>query len=260
MPTTADKLATELGIAPEQVLQACRTAGVSTFGAHTPLDDHEAARIQAVLRVPPPQLPVMAMATPSDGLPFAEPGRRGPGGGRELPMWLVIALAVAVLGAIVGAGVLLTGSSGEDDDVRAVPTTASPTTAPATVSTLPPLVDVGHCWNDPTVPDLRGDSGNGEVLEVPCSGPHMAEVYAVVFHPAPPRSPFPGEELVRYGVDQCAIRFEGFVGRGLDDSLLNSLSLTPTERSWLLEDRSIVCSVYALDGTMLTGTVAGSRR
>lgn len=269
MATTAGKLATELGIDPQQVLQACRQAGVTVLGEQTPLDDRETARIQAVLRVPPQQWPAPLMPTGpppppnTPPLPFNVP--EPPRGSRQVPVVVVAALVAAVLAVIVLAGMVVAGSEDEPEDAVATPATAVVTASTGTTATtLPPEPIVGlatgECWNDPTVPDLRGEN-SGETVEVPCAQPHQAEVYAVVHHPAPPGAPYPGDdELFRFGDDQCAIRFQGFVGRTLDESVLNILVSYPIERGWLFEDRGIVCSVYALDGSMLTGSVAGSGR
>ena len=272
MATTAGKLATELGLQPEQVLQACRQAGVTVLGEQTPLDDRETARIQAVLRVPPQQWPAPGMLTgappPPTGppLPFNVP--EPPRGSKQIPAAVVAALVVAVLAVIVLLGVVVSGSPEEEADPLAAPATSAPSASTATTgttaTTVPPAPIVGlatgECWNDPAVTDLRGES-SGETVEVPCAEPHQAEVYALVYHPAPQDAPYPGDDaLFEFGDDQCAIRFQGFVGRNLDESLLNVMVSYPIERGWLFEDRTIICSVYALDGSMLTGSVAGSGR
>ena len=269
MATTAGKLADDLGVRPEQVLQACRQAGLTVLGEQTPLDDREAARVQAVLRVPPQQWPIAGASSGAPPQPFTMPATAA--GSRQVPIWLVAVLAVVALAAVVGAGIVLTGTSGDDDTVAtpaagAASATSAPADAPATTgTTMPPAplvgLAVGECWNDPAVTDFRDGGDTAITEEVPCAGPHHAEVYALVYHPAPQRAPFPGDEALRtFASDQCAIRFAGFVGRPLEESTLNSISVFPTERAWLLEDRTIECSVYALDGSMLTGSMAGANR
>ena len=264
MPTTAGKLADDLGVAPEQVLQACRTAGVSTFGAQTPLDDREVARVHAVLRVPPQQWPV----PPASPGPFALGGLPPPpgapignddGGTPPLLTAVVVVLVAFVIGVIAYT---LTRPEPADE----IPRVTSLSLPPTTATTVPftPFDDLatGECWNDPAVESLV-DSGSAAVTpqEVRCDAPHQAEVYAVVTHPAGPREPDPGDEaLQQFAYDQCLIRFEGFVGVPLDSSTLDIMTLSPTPRGWLLGDRLVICSVYPLDGTLLTGTAAGSRR
>ena len=277
MATTAGKLATELGIKPEQVLQACRQAGVTAFGEQTPLDDREAARIQAVLRVPPQQWPVPGTASdaappghgPLPGPPMPRPLPPPPasagGGGKTVPVWLVVVLTVVVALAVVGvAGTVLGGddeSNGieyvTEEDLRETP----PTTADVVSDPFPTLR--GQCWTDPARPDLLAEPEptQSAVDIVNCSQPHQGEVYEVLFHPSGDDDPYPGNDaLAEHAFNQCGIRFQGFVGRPLQESTLDVYVAYPTERGWLLGDRVIVCSVYALDGSMLTGTAEASAR
>ncbi len=61
--------------------------------------------------------------------------------------------------------------------------------------------------------------------------------------------------------EQCLGGFEPFVGTAYELSSLDVIYLFPTQVSWQrLDDRTVICSVVALDSSKLTGSMAGSGR
>ena len=118
---------------------------------------------------------------------------------------------------------------------------------------------VGDCFDDPQEL-LDSETGTAEFEDVgglPCSDPHDNEVYAVfdVSFEA-----FPGEEgMSDVATDKCLQRFEDFVLRSYDESILDIFPIYPSADSWSrLDDREVICAVYHLEGEKLTGSAEGS--
>ena len=117
----------------------------------------------------------------------------------------------------------------------------------------------GDCFDDPQE-IIDAGSATAEfqdVAGVPCSEPHDNEVYAV-FDVSFDR--FPGEGAMSdVATDECLERFENFVGRSYEESILDVFPIYPTDDSWSrLNDREVVCAVYHIDGDKLTGSKRGS--
>jgi len=113
---------------------------------------------------------------------------------------------------------------------------------------------VGDCFDDGSAfaeenPEVDSVPG------VPCSKPHDNEVYAVFDVSA---ASFPGDAIADMAHDGCMQRFESFVGRDYDSSSLDIATLYPSSESWHAQnDREVVCAVYDIDASKLTGTVKG---
>ena len=60
--------------------------------------------------------------------------------------------------------------------------------------------------------------------------------------------------------DRCIAEFADFVGLGYPDSDLDVFPITPTAESWADGDRVVLCALFALDLSKLTGSMEGSRR
>jgi hypothetical protein len=113
---------------------------------------------------------------------------------------------------------------------------------------------VGDCFDDGAA--FTDDSPEvNSVPGVPCTSPHDNEVYAVFDVNAPS---FPGDEMERMAFESCKQRFASFVGRDYDSSALDIATLYPTRESWNgHHDREVVCAVYDVAQTKLTGSVKG---
>jgi hypothetical protein len=109
-------------------------------------------------------------------------------------------------------------------------------------------------------------SGQGVIDEIPrvdCATPHDFEVYAV---PLMTQDEFPGDGDTASESDaRCGAAFEDFLGVGFDEAYAagayDYTTLYPTEESWALGDREIVCAITALDAdgaiVKTTGSLAG---
>lgn len=104
------------------------------------------------------------------------------------------------------------------------------------------------------VGDCLAEETAGTVTEapiVPCDQPHQSELFFIYTVEG---EDFPGSEG-RQGLveEQCVPQFESFVGVPYLESDLEVLTLEPTEESWGLSDRELVCMV-----TDPAGPVTGS--
>lgn len=118
---------------------------------------------------------------------------------------------------------------------------------------------VGDCIADPLNGQTEGEVGTIEA--VACSGPHDAEVYAAFDLPETAGEAFPGEDTV-FGLAEtgCYERFEDFVGVPFQESALRFSTVSPTAATWGGGDRVVLCLISSVDGTQLTGSVAGSEQ
>lgn len=124
-------------------------------------------------------------------------------------------------------------------------------------------LQVGDCYDEES--GFDGDPSQTFTAFVEpraCGDAHDAEVYALVFHPSGPETPYPGEgAVVNFAQRECAARFEDFVGSSYDNSSLDIFYLFPQKAVWTkLDDRRVVCSVYDVRGDKLVGSMRGSRR
>jgi hypothetical protein len=104
----------------------------------------------------------------------------------------------------------------------------------------------GDCFDgSPSAPQNAGEERTGLVVAaLPCSQPHLSEVFAVFEHPDKPGGHFPGEEEVaKVAQDGCAERFAGYVGHPFGDSELQVVVIAPGAVYWGEDDRTIVCTL-----------------
>ena len=97
-------------------------------------------------------------------------------------------------------------------------------------------------------PSALPDSAARTLSVVPCTEPHVAEVFASF-----PISSgaYPGEaEAKRFSGGGCTERLAGYVGPGREDEF-DVVFLYPTDQSWRLGDRAVSCLVTAPDGATL---------
>jgi hypothetical protein len=115
----------------------------------------------------------------------------------------------------------------------------------------------GDCFNDQrgTTPDEEIELER--VAAVPCSVPHDNEVYAVV-HLEEPSFPGP-EEMAALAANLCFARFDAFVGKAYEESVLDIFNLYPSKESWTRRgDREVVCALYHMNAEKLEGTARNS--
>lgn len=157
------------------------------------------------------------------------------------PLVLVLTVLIVAGGLTVGCGVLSSGPT-RDDRGRVI----------EAGDVAPFELIVGDCFNDPGLDQVR------TVTVVPCDEPHDYEIYHR-FELGD--GPFPGGEIIEdRWIQECLAQFEPFVGLAFDESVLDMSAIFPTQKSWEeLDDREILCSVTAVDGTPRTRTAQGSR-
>ena len=118
-------------------------------------------------------------------------------------------------------------------------------------------LEVGDCMND------YGD--DTEVTSVPiidCDEEHDAEVYATEDIKG---DTFPGSDEVSATADEiCIDEFGDFVGIDYETSVtLDYWVLTPSEETWAVGDREVVCTISKYDETgnvvKVTGSLKGAR-
>lgn len=113
---------------------------------------------------------------------------------------------------------------------------------------------VGDCFDD-------NNSYSSEITTlpaVPCSEPHDNEAYAAFDVSI---AAYPGDmAMSELAYEECYERFETFVGRDYESSVLDFFPLHPTSESWAHNDREIVCAVFHMDLEKLTGSMKGSKR
>jgi hypothetical protein len=114
-------------------------------------------------------------------------------------------------------------------------------------------LDIGECFEPPA--DLAsGDS----LVSVDCAGPHTAETFVV--HDIT-GDDYPGVDGIdAIAQEQCLGAFADYVGMPYEESELDVMYFSPTEITWAVGDRRMVCGIVAYDGSMLEGSVAGSGR
>lgn len=216
----------------------------------------------------PPPPPPVGYGAPPPGAPYPGgpyPAARPPkaprfrGAGRGLGILVAVLVSVGVR---AGASNLF-----GDEDEQARDSVADVLGAEAGDDVADDLaafaLEVGDCFDDHS--ELATDPNqtvDARIEEVPCDGPHDAEVYAVPHHPDLPGAPYPGESsIIAFADEACFTQFEPFVGLPFEQSTLVFVYTFPQADSWrLLDDRAIACSVVTFDGSPLAGTMRGSQR
>lgn len=110
---------------------------------------------------------------------------------------------------------------------------------------------VGDCFEPPAdVTELE------DVVTQTCTTAHGAELVGV--HDMTDAE-FPGADSVETSAaDVCYEQFADYVGTDYDSSSLDMIYLYPTESSWAIGDRRVLCWAEPSDGVPLEGSVAGS--
>ena len=111
-------------------------------------------------------------------------------------------------------------------------------------------VKVGDCFDD--------TDSSGEISSlpgVPCTENHDNEAYAVI---GLTLENYPGKDaMADIAYDSCLQRFEAFVGLDYESSTLDIFTMYPTNLSWNQNDRDVVCAVYDMNQSKLSGSVQG---
>lgn len=114
-------------------------------------------------------------------------------------------------------------------------------------------LEVGDCFDD-SAEFLTGEDVSS-VPSVPCDEPHDNEVFHVTDYSG---SSYSFEGIADFADMVCYSAFEPYVGRSYQTSVIDFTWLIPTEESWSLGDREVVCIAFHMDFEQLRGTVRGS--
>ncbi|UTW44725.1 septum formation family protein [bacterium SCSIO 12696] len=110
-------------------------------------------------------------------------------------------------------------------------------------------VKVGDCFNEPKGAEVE------TVVGVPCNEPHDSEVF---YQFDIESQEFPTQTVEQIANDGCLEKFEAFVGKNYNDSLLELYYLYPTRESWVrMNDRAVTCAVYHSQNKKLTSSARG---
>jgi hypothetical protein len=180
----------------------------------------------------------MKMGWAAGGLRRASATGRGVAPRAARSRTLVVAVGLLVAATACAGGV-------ERDESGAI---SSRQTIP--VAELQP----GDCFD---LPD--GTAEVGDIAAVPCDEPHDAEVFHSYDLPDAEQRP-DSETIAVANRDACVPAFEGFVDHDFESSDLDILTLDPSEESWREGDRTVICSIVAVDRSPLTGTAQGAAR
>jgi hypothetical protein len=175
----------------------------------------------------------------------------------------ILAAAVGVV-ALVGAA-SCSGGEGASTSTETTTTEAPPTTAlsgPPVGAVAEGLrsIDAGACF---WPPEDDPEAEDAAVWVVDCSVPHRHEVAEVIRYDGPVarEGRFPGSSVIQeWAEEQCAARFEPFVGTPWTRSELDLARWWPNAASWDRADRSVICVVFDPSEEVSTGTFRGSRR
>jgi hypothetical protein len=109
---------------------------------------------------------------------------------------------------------------------------------------------VGTCFNDP--------ESFEEVEDVPlvdCSVLHDNEVIA---NQDLTGSDYPGQDQVENRASQiCYDNFSDYVGISYEESIYDIGWLFPTEESWVIGDREVICFAYDVGLEKVSGSING---
>jgi hypothetical protein len=98
-----------------------------------------------------------------------------------------------------------------------------------------------------------------EVEVVSCDQPHVFEVFHVFHHPAGGDEAYPGDsEISTSAEEECIGAFEEFVGIAYEESRWFLTTITPSEETWSVGDREIVCTLSVEDESEVTGSAQGT--
>jgi hypothetical protein len=173
----------------------------------------------------------------------------------------VVALSIGV--------VLLAGCSGSGGDATDTSTTVPPET---TTTTEVPLESgrqvfvytpaVGQCFDRRELEErpATGPQQTDIVLLLECELPHENEVFDVLEMPATGPD-YPGETAMNaFARRTCSTRFEEYVGRSYEVSVLEIGYYLPSSSEWDSGARRLGCYLYDVSGDRLVGSMRSSMR
>jgi hypothetical protein len=110
----------------------------------------------------------------------------------------------------------------------------------------------GECFDQPS-----GATDTSHVQRQLCTVPHDGEAIAASVHPAAAGAPYPtADELRTFMSSACVTAFATYTGSEYDNqSGLDFGIFYPVRDEWSSGSRDVVCYVFNVDGTKLTGSL-----
>jgi hypothetical protein len=168
-------------------------------------------------------------------------------------------ITLAIVGAAAGCGGSPSGPSASPAAPSAtLATTPTPAPTPTPKPEYQPLEDlaVGACF-DPV--EDRDDQALIAGIVRRCDEVHLMEVIGLPRLDYPDTAPIPAKaELDRQSDELCRAEFKAYVGIDFDDSRLDATYYPPSEATWSVGDRLVVCTVVAAEIAPFTRSVRGS--
>ena len=116
---------------------------------------------------------------------------------------------------------------------------------------------VGDCLTDQRIVDSEEDAQLMSTVAVPCTDPHLQEVYFASDYKA---TAFPGTDtLIEYAYEVCEKAFPAYVGTPYMDSSLDFQIMYPTQESWSNGDQEVLCLLVPMEvGAEMVGSKKNS--
>lgn len=167
---------------------------------------------------------------------------------RSVACLAVIAALISACSSAPGSGEALATSS---------PTPAPTETAAPTPEYRDPFsLAVGDCFN-PIYDSATDDFLAGSIVS--CDVPHRMEFFGTLVLEGAPDDPYPGlGETDAQAIEGCDAAFEEYVGVAQEDSRLVYAYWYPSEETWALGDRTVLCAVEGSEASPLIRSVEGS--
>jgi hypothetical protein len=181
---------------------------------------------------------------------------------RRRPRWPWAVGAVAAVGAVIVAAVVLSLRSGHHaaspgSSVSAGPSSAAPSVTPTpTVGNLQlSQLRVGDCLTGANMELNTTNPWPKLTLAVPCNQPHTAEVFLANDNFWPQNTPFPGASAIsKDGTAACNNAFQAYVGITYKKSIYTWTNIIPDASTWPTGDRALHCVAYFSTPKQPTGT------
>jgi hypothetical protein len=114
-------------------------------------------------------------------------------------------------------------------------------------------LEIGRCFDDPESLEHVED-----IPVVGCEEPHDNEIIANLELTG---SAYPGRDQVENRASKiCYDTFADCVGISYEESIYDIGRLIPTEESWAVGDREVICFAYDIEFNKITGSINGIGR
>lgn len=119
---------------------------------------------------------------------------------------------------------------------------------------------LGSCFNDPKPSAVTEGEDSDMISDVPireCNKPHDNEVFHIFNLPEAPMPPA-SQELDEIVYSECSKAYSEFVGKSFEDSKYDMSYLSPSNETWVEDDREVVCFIYNPEEEQMTASMKGA--